>query len=58
MSCSIATTILEDTAFLESFLVASRYRLAEQYALATKRLDQAGTSYYPNGYAAIFFHLA
>lgn len=49
MSGSIATAMLEDTAFVEEYTKKSRALLAEQYSLATRILDDAGIDYSRDG---------
>ncbi|TVY89872.1 putative aminotransferase [Lachnellula willkommii] len=51
ISVSIATTVLEDTAFVEDYTKKSRSLLAEHYALATRTLDDAGIDYSRDGFA-------
>ncbi|TVY19878.1 putative aminotransferase tcpI [Lachnellula arida] len=54
LSVSIATAILEDTAFVEDYTKKSRSLLAEHYALATRTLDDAGINYSRDGNAGFF----
>ncbi|KAG0645986.1 putative aminotransferase sirI [Hyphodiscus hymeniophilus] len=54
MSCAIATTILEDKAFVVEYTKKSRQLLSEQYQLAAKMLDGAGIDYIRKGNAGFF----
>jgi xeroderma pigmentosum group C-complementing protein len=47
ISCSIATAILEDQKFIETFLQRSRRLLRSHRDLATKALEEAGIPYAP-----------
>jgi hypothetical protein len=57
MSCAIATTILEDKAFVAEYTKQSRKVLAEHYLHATKILDEARIDYIRNGYDTSAAHL-
>jgi len=50
VSCSIATSILEDKSFVASYTEKSRTLLAQNYRFAVKLLDEAGIDYVRNGY--------
>ncbi|TVY80564.1 putative aminotransferase gliI [Lachnellula suecica] len=54
ISISIATTILEDTAFVTKYTNESRKLLVERYTLATETLDKAGINYSREGNAGFF----
>lgn len=54
VACSIATTILEDKKFIESYTKKSRELLSQNYAVATKILDDTGIDYVRNGNAGFF----
>ena len=54
MSCAIATTILEDKAWVDKYTKKSKQVLAEHYALATRILDKAGIEYARDGFVSIF----
>ncbi|GFF75125.1 1-aminocyclopropane-1-carboxylate synthase 6 [Aspergillus lentulus] len=54
ISCSIATAVLEDRDFVESFLQKSRRLLRSQRDLAARALDEAGIPYAQGGIAGFF----
>ncbi|QKX61154.1 uncharacterized protein TRUGW13939_08301 [Talaromyces rugulosus] len=54
ISCSIATAILEDQNFIETFLQRSRRLLRSHRDLATKALEEAGIPYAPGPIAGFF----
>jgi DNA-binding transcriptional MocR family regulator len=49
ISCSIATAVLEDRDFVESFLQKSRRLLRSQRDLAAQALEEAGIPYAQGG---------
>jgi 1-aminocyclopropane-1-carboxylate synthase len=53
MSCAITTQILEDKAFIVKYTRKSRHAMGDQYAFATKILDDAGIDYVRDGYDAL-----
>ena len=57
MSCAIATTILEDKAWVAEYTKKSRKVLAQHYALATKSLDDAEIDYIRDGWVSNMFYL-
>ena len=57
MSCAIATTILEDKAWVAEYTKKSRQILSEHYTLATKILDEAGINYVRDGYVSTLPYL-
>ncbi|KAF7169104.1 hypothetical protein CNMCM5623_001912 [Aspergillus felis] len=54
MSCSIATAVLEDQDFVETFLRKSRRLLRSQRDLAARALEEAGIPYAHGGIAGFF----
>ncbi|KAL4869202.1 hypothetical protein BDV12DRAFT_168462 [Aspergillus spectabilis] len=54
ISCSIATAILENREFMETFLQQSRRLLRSHRDLAVQALEEAGIPYAPGGVAGFF----
>ncbi|KUJ17476.1 1-aminocyclopropane-1-carboxylate synthase [Mollisia scopiformis] len=57
MSIAIATAILEDRAFVRTFISLCRERLAGSRAYTCRVLDEAGIKYAPSGNAGFFLYV-
>ncbi|KAF2667800.1 putative aspartate aminotransferase [Microthyrium microscopicum] len=57
MSAAIATKILEDKAFVSSFITLSRERIRDAYVYTTKFLDEIGVQYWKGGNAGFFIYI-
>lgn len=55
ISCSIATAVLEDRDFVETFLQKSHYLLRSHQGLAVKILEEAGIPFAPGRSVSPFY---